>query len=330
VTGAVHEQQPLRLVRATVQRGAHRRRHDPVGLAVDDEERRANARQLCRDVEALAQQPLDRKQPRDPPAAEELPQRRGRALDDDAGDGRIAGRELEGDRRAERVAVNELARGLGLEPQEVLPRGLGVLDHGRLGERSAVAAAEATVVDHQHRGAGVVQRGRHVHQAPDRAAGAVQKQDDRRALVLRYPPAVDERAASADLQPDVDVREPDGSGCPRRFPLRKVDEPVRKSPNDERRCQIEEEESGHHPERRASDRSRHAGERTPCSGRTRAALGGRREPRSPAPQCRAEVAAVVKKDEPPDSENVLPLGPDAVVFDAQAMTAVERRWCVRQ
>ena len=156
--GAIDEQQPLRLVRAVVQRVAHRRGHDPVGLAVNDKERRANARQLRRDVEAPAQQPLDREQPRDPPAAEEVPQRRGRALDDDPGDGRIAGRELEGDRGAERVAVDELARGLGLEPKEVLPRGLGILDHRRLGERASVAAAEATVVDHQHRGAGGVQR----------------------------------------------------------------------------------------------------------------------------------------------------------------------------
>ena len=114
--GAVHEQQPLRLVRAAVQRGAHRRRHDPVGLAVNDEERRVNARQLRCDVEAPAQQPIDREEPRDSPAAEEVPQRRGRALDDDPGDGRIASRELEGDRGAERVAVNELARWLGLEP----------------------------------------------------------------------------------------------------------------------------------------------------------------------------------------------------------------------
>jgi len=72
------------------------------------------------------------------------------------------------------VAVDELALGLGLEPQEVLPRGLGVLDHCRLGERAAVAAAQAAVVDHQDRGASGVQRRRDVHQAPDRAPGPVQ------------------------------------------------------------------------------------------------------------------------------------------------------------
>jgi len=62
VPGAVHEQQPFGLVRAAVQRGAHRRRHDPVGLAMDDEEGGAKARQLRPDVEATAQQPLDREQ----------------------------------------------------------------------------------------------------------------------------------------------------------------------------------------------------------------------------------------------------------------------------
>jgi len=55
VPSAVDEQQPLRLIRAAVQRGAHRRRHDPVGLAVNDEERRVNAQQLRCDVEAPAQ-----------------------------------------------------------------------------------------------------------------------------------------------------------------------------------------------------------------------------------------------------------------------------------
>ena len=98
-----------------------------------------------------------------------------------------------------------------------------------------------------------------MHQAPDRAAGAVQEEDDRRALVLRDPPAVDERVASADLQPDVGVLQSDRSGCLRRFPLRKVDEPVRKPPEDERPRQVEEEESGRHPDCRESDRSRHAG-----------------------------------------------------------------------
>src|SRR5215510_4653171 len=98
-----------------------------------------------------------------------------------------------------------------------------------------------------------------MHQAPDRAAGAVEKKNDQRALVLRDPPTVDERVASADLQPDVGVLESDRSRCLRRLSLRKVDEPVRKSPEDERPRQVEKEESGHHPDRRESDRSRHAG-----------------------------------------------------------------------
>ncbi len=195
------EQQGLSAGRAQIELHSHRVRHDRVALAVDDQERNVQAPDLRRGVEAVADQPVDRVERGDPRVAQQLAHRSRRAFDGHAAHVGVARGELERGRRAERMAVHEPAAGIGLVPPQLLPRRFRVLVHGRLRGPRAVAPAEAAVVDHEHRGAGGVHRGRELHHSRLGAPGSGQYEHRWSVPAVRQPPAVHERAVGAGAQP---------------------------------------------------------------------------------------------------------------------------------
>jgi hypothetical protein len=257
VRRALDEQEPLASGRVQVELDAHRRRDDRVALAVDDEERRADPPDLARGVEPPGEQHVDRVRPRGPRVAQERRDRRRRGLDDDAVHVRVARRELERDRAAERVPVDEPQRRIRLVPAQLLPRRFRVFVHRRLGGCPAAALAEAAVVDHQDGGAGAVDRRGHVDHAGDRAAGAVQQQHDRRVAVVRHEPAVHPLALRADAQPHVHVAQPEHPGVLPHFGLGEADEPVGEVPEQHPAGHVGHEGRGGDASEDAADRPQH-------------------------------------------------------------------------
>ena len=239
---------------------------------MDDQERDVQAPDLCRGVEAVVEHPVDGVERSDPRVAQQLADRGRRPLDDHAVHVGVARRELERGRRTERMAVDETATGIGLMPPQLLPRRFRILVHARLGERAAIAPAEAAVVDHQHRGAGGVHGGGHVHHARLGAPGSGQEQEDRRIPAVRQPPAMNERAAGAGAQPDLAIVDAEHPGGAWRRALRKVDEAVRAAPYERRPGRVGRGSRRRQCDADASNRLRHAAQRTPgarppCHGR---------------------------------------------------------------
>ena len=112
-----------------------------------------------------------------------------------AGAGRRAGRpvaerggEIDRDRAAERMAVDEAPRRIGLLRDQPVPGDVGVLVHRLLRRHVAIALAEAAIVDRQHRKAEVAQLLDAEQLAGQAPARAVQVQHRRRIGLLRRPP----------------------------------------------------------------------------------------------------------------------------------------------
>ena len=97
-------------------------------------------------------------------------------------------REIDGDRAAERVTVDESQRRIGLELCEAIPSRARVLVDRLLRRQIAIAFAEAAIIDRQHRKTESMQLFDAIGLACKIPARAVQIQDGRRVLRRSGPP----------------------------------------------------------------------------------------------------------------------------------------------
>src|SRR2546428_3987515 len=97
-------------------------------------------------------------------------------------------REIDGDRAAERLAVDESQRRVGLELREAVPGRTRVFVDRFLRRQIAIALAEAAIIDRQHRKAESMELFDAIGLTRKIPARAVQIEDGRRVLRRSGPP----------------------------------------------------------------------------------------------------------------------------------------------
>jgi len=178
VRAARHEHEALGRGGALVQLAAQVGVDQFVVAAVNHQQRRPHARHALGGVEALRDQRPQR-QPAPPQRAEECRDRGERAFHDQPGRIIDFRRQVHGDRAAERMAVH-VARRVRMMAAEPAPCGAGVFARRPFGGQGRRAAAEAAVVDAQHRKPQFVQVLHALEAALQIPAGAMQVEQDRR------------------------------------------------------------------------------------------------------------------------------------------------------